>query len=54
VAVLGTPSPADPIPAFDRAWVFMIVASGLGAAAMTRVGSPHRVIAAAAPEAAPA
>jgi EmrB/QacA subfamily drug resistance transporter len=54
VAVLGTPSPADPIPAFDRAWVFMIVASVLGAAAMTRVGTPHRVMAAVAPEAAPA
>ena len=54
VAVLGTPSPADPIPAFDRAWVFMIVASVLGAAAMTRVGEPHRVGAAVAPEAAPA
>jgi EmrB/QacA subfamily drug resistance transporter len=45
VAVLGTPNPADPVPAFDRAFVFMIVVSALGAAAMTRVGQPHRTTA---------
>ena len=31
VAVLGTPGSGDPVAAFDRGWVFIIIASGLGA-----------------------
>ena len=30
VAVLGTPGAADPVAAFDRGWVFMIIAAALG------------------------
>ena len=30
VAVLGTPGSGDPVAAFDRGWVFIIIASGLG------------------------
>ena len=30
IAVLGTPSTADPVAAFDRGWVFMIIAAALG------------------------
>jgi hypothetical protein len=45
VAVLGTVTPADAIAAFDRAWVFMIIASALGAAAALFIGPIHRAIA---------
>ena len=44
VAVLGTPTPADALAAFDRGWVFMILASllGLGAAFALGRTSPMR------------
>ena len=45
VVVLGTPSPADPMPAFDGAWTLMLVAAlAAGAATLglgrVRVGAP--------------
>jgi MFS family permease len=45
VAVLGTPGRADPVPAFDRGWVFMIVSSALGFLAALSIGAIHRVAA---------
>ncbi len=38
VAVLGTPGRANPVAAFDRGWVFMIVTAALGAAAALFIG----------------
>jgi MFS family permease len=43
VAVLGVPSRVDPIPAFDRGWVFMIIAAGLGAVAAVAMGTVRQV-----------
>jgi MFS family permease len=48
IAVLGTPSRLDAVAAFDRGWVFMIIASGLGALTALFIGRVHH---AAAPEA---
>jgi EmrB/QacA subfamily drug resistance transporter len=42
VAVLGKPTPSGALAAFDRGWVFMIVASALGAAAALLIGPVHR------------
>jgi MFS family permease len=39
VAVLGTPSRADPVAAFDRGWAFMVIASALGVATALFIGS---------------
>jgi MFS family permease len=39
VAVMGTPSRADPVAAFDRGWNFMVIASALGVAAALFIGS---------------
>ena len=39
VAVLGVPSRVDPVAAFDRGWVFMIIAAGLGAVAALCMGT---------------
>ncbi len=44
VAVLGTPGRADPVLAFDRGWVFMIVSSALGFLAALSIGAIHRVV----------
>jgi EmrB/QacA subfamily drug resistance transporter len=44
VAVLGTVTAADAIAAFDRGWVFMIIASALGATAAVFIGPVHRAI----------
>lgn len=44
VAVLGTPGRADPVLAFDRGWVFMIVSSALGFLAALSIGAVHRVV----------
>ena len=38
VAVLGTPSPADALSAFDHGWVFMVITSALGALAALSIG----------------
>jgi EmrB/QacA subfamily drug resistance transporter len=38
VAVLGTPSRVDPVAAFDRGWVFMIIAGSLGALTALFIG----------------
>jgi EmrB/QacA subfamily drug resistance transporter len=43
VAVLGTVRPANALAAFDRGWVFMIVASALGAVSALFIGAPRRV-----------
>jgi EmrB/QacA subfamily drug resistance transporter len=45
VAVLGTITPAGAIAAFDRGWVFMIIASALGALAALFIGPIHRAVA---------
>jgi MFS family permease len=45
VAVLGTPDPAHPVTAFDHAWVFMIVASALGAVFALSIGTVDRATA---------
>ncbi|MDP9256124.1 MAG: DHA2 family efflux MFS transporter permease subunit [Actinomycetota bacterium] len=39
VAVMGTPSRADPVAAFQRGWIFMVVANALGVAAALFIGS---------------
>jgi EmrB/QacA subfamily drug resistance transporter len=39
VAVLGVPGQVDPVAAFDRGWVFMIIAAGLGAIAALCMGT---------------
>ena len=52
VAVLGVPGRADPVAAFDRGWVFMIIAAGLGAVAALCMGTVRQ--ASAAPHAAEA
>jgi hypothetical protein len=44
VAVLGKPIPSGALAAFDRGWVFMIVASALGATAALFIGGVHRAI----------
>jgi EmrB/QacA subfamily drug resistance transporter len=49
VAVLGTPGRADPVAAFDHGWVFMILASALGAAFALSIGPIRRVGAAVEP-----
>jgi MFS family permease len=38
VAVLGTVDRADPVAAFDRGWLFMVIAAGLGALAALGIG----------------
>jgi EmrB/QacA subfamily drug resistance transporter len=42
VAVLGTPSRADPVMAFDHGWVFMIASSVLGLLAALSIGAVRR------------
>jgi EmrB/QacA subfamily drug resistance transporter len=39
VAILGTPSTTDPLRAFDRGWVFMVISSALGLPAALGIGS---------------
>jgi hypothetical protein len=52
VAVLGTPSRADPVAAFQRGWIFMVIARALGVASALFIGSVQH--AARAPQAAAA
>jgi EmrB/QacA subfamily drug resistance transporter len=39
VAVLGTVDVADPVTSYDRGWLFMVVAAGLGALAALGIGT---------------
>jgi EmrB/QacA subfamily drug resistance transporter len=45
VAVLGTPSPADALGAFDHGWVFMLITSMLGALAALSIGPIRAAVA---------
>ncbi|MGA9315199.1 MAG: hypothetical protein WBV77_11275, partial [Solirubrobacteraceae bacterium] len=47
VAVLGTPSPDDALSAFDHGWLFMVIASVLGALAALSIGQIRPVASAA-------
>lgn len=46
VAVLGVPGRADPVAAFDRGWVFMVIACALGLASALFIGRIHHASAA--------
>jgi EmrB/QacA subfamily drug resistance transporter len=52
VAVLGTPSSTDPLTAFDRGWVFMVISSALGLPAALGIGALRAANAQASPPAA--
>jgi hypothetical protein len=41
VAVLGTPSGVDPVAAFRRGWIFMVIASAFGAFTALFIGPVH-------------
>ena len=47
VAVLGTVDRSDPVAAFDRGWLFMVIASGVGALAAIGIGTIRQPTAAA-------
>jgi len=49
IAVLGTPSPSDPVASFDRGWLFMLAACGLGVASALFIGRVQPASAAAPP-----
>jgi MFS family permease len=44
IAVLGTPSAADPLAAYHGAWAFMVVAAALGSVAALAIGTPKRAL----------
>ena len=46
VAVMGTPSGTDPVAAFQRGWIFMVIASALGAGAALFIGTVEHAAAA--------
>jgi EmrB/QacA subfamily drug resistance transporter len=50
VAVLGTPSPSDPLGAFRRGWTFMVIAGALGAVTALFIGQVRQAVPAAAPQ----
>jgi hypothetical protein len=43
--VLGAPSPADALGAFERGWVFMVITSVLGALAALSIGPVRAAVA---------
>lgn len=49
VAILGTVSHANPVDSFDRGWLFMVIAAGLGAAPAFGIGTVRQAAAAPAP-----
>jgi hypothetical protein len=50
VAVLDTLGSADPIGAFDGAWLFIVTAAGLGAVAAIAIGGTGTDLGGTAPE----
>ena len=54
VAVLGTPGSGDPVAAFDRGWVFIIIASGLAAITALFIERKRSTVEAPAAQSAPA
>lgn len=54
VAVLGTPDPADPIPAFENAWTLLLGITFAAAASAVAIGPVHQVAPAPQPDTAAA